>query len=46
MPEYYNLQLMLDVARDMEKLCPDAWILLAGNPVFARDDIDDAGDGD
>ena len=34
MPEYYNLQLMLDVARDMEKLCPDAWILLAGNPVF------------
>ena len=35
MPEYHNLQLMLDVARDMEKLCPDAWVLLAGNPVFA-----------
>jgi alpha-galactosidase len=34
MPEYHNLQLMLDVAKDMEKLCPDAWILLAGNPVY------------
>ncbi|MHC4433025.1 MAG: family 4 glycosyl hydrolase, partial [Planctomycetota bacterium] len=34
MPEYHNLQLMLDCARDMERICPDAWILLAGNPVF------------
>ena len=34
MPEYHNLQLMLDVARDMEGICPDAWVLLAGNPVF------------
>jgi len=34
MPEYHNLQLMLDVARNMEHICPDAWILLAGNPVF------------
>ena len=34
MPEYHNLQMMLDVARDMERLCPDAWVLLAGNPVF------------
>jgi alpha-galactosidase len=33
MPEYHNLQLMLDIARDMEKLCPDAWIVQAGNPV-------------
>ena len=33
-PEYHNIQLMLDVARDMERLCPDAWMLLAGNPVF------------
>ena len=24
MPEYYNLQLMLDVARDMERFCPQA----------------------
>ncbi|MBS11889.1 MAG: alpha-glucosidase/alpha-galactosidase [Gemmatimonadetes bacterium] len=35
MHEYHNIQLMLDVARHMERLCPDAWILLAGNPVFA-----------
>ena len=34
MPEYHNLQLMLDVVKDMEKHCPDAWVLLAGNPVF------------
>lgn len=34
MLEHHNLQLMLEVARDMETLCPDAWILLAGNPVF------------
>ena len=35
MPEYHNLQMMLDVVRDMEMICPDAWVLLAGNPVFA-----------
>jgi alpha-galactosidase len=35
MPEYHNLQLMLDCARDVERICPDAWILQAGNPVFA-----------
>ena len=34
MPEYHNLQMMLDVVRDMELICPDAWVLLAGNPVF------------
>ena len=34
MPEYHNIQMMLDVARAMEGICPDAWILLAGNPVF------------
>ena len=34
MPEYHNLQLMLDVVMDMEKICPDAWVLQAGNPVF------------
>jgi alpha-galactosidase len=33
-PEYHNLQLMLDVVKDMEKICPNAWVLLAGNPVF------------
>jgi len=35
MPEYHNLQLMLDVVKDMEKICPDAYVLQAGNPVFA-----------
>ena len=35
MPEYHNLQLMLDVVQDMEKICPDAWVLQAGNPVFS-----------
>jgi len=34
MPEYHNIQLMLDVAKDMERICPKAWILQAGNPVF------------
>lgn len=34
MPEYHNLQLMLDVARDVEAIAPEAWILQAGNPVF------------
>ncbi|MFC1716245.1 alpha-glucosidase/alpha-galactosidase [Candidatus Poribacteria bacterium] len=33
MPDYHNSQLMLDVARSMEKICPDAWVLQAGNPV-------------
>ncbi|MEM7029104.1 MAG: alpha-glucosidase/alpha-galactosidase [Chloroflexota bacterium] len=34
MPEYHNLQLFLDVAKDVERISPDAMILLAGNPVF------------
>jgi alpha-galactosidase len=34
MPEYHNLQMMLDVAQDVEAISPNAWILLAGNPVF------------
>jgi alpha-galactosidase len=25
---------MLDVVRDMEEVCPEAWLLQAGNPVF------------
>lgn len=29
-----NIRLMLAVARDMERLCPDAWLIQAGNPVF------------
>jgi len=35
MMSYFNLQLMLDVARDMERLCPNAWLIQAGNPVAA-----------
>jgi alpha-galactosidase len=31
---WYQLQLMLDVARDMERVCPDAWLIQSGNPVF------------
>jgi alpha-galactosidase len=35
MPEYHNLRLMLDVALDVARICPEAWIIQAGNPVFA-----------
>jgi alpha-galactosidase len=31
---WYQLKLMLDVARDMERICPDAWLIQSGNPVF------------
>lgn len=31
---YLNLELMLGVARDMERVCPDAWLIQSGNPVF------------
>jgi len=31
---FLNIQLMLSVARDMERLCPDAWLMQAGNPAF------------
>ncbi len=29
-----ELQLMLDVAHDMERLCPNAWLIQSANPVF------------
>ncbi|MHB8646076.1 MAG: family 4 glycosyl hydrolase [Thermomicrobiales bacterium] len=29
-----DLSLMLDVARDMERICPDAWLIQSGNPVY------------
>ncbi|MBW2370381.1 MAG: alpha-glucosidase/alpha-galactosidase [Deltaproteobacteria bacterium] len=32
--EFYQLKMVLDLARDMEKICPDAWLLQVGNPVF------------
>jgi alpha-galactosidase len=31
---FYQLRLMLEVAREMEELCPDAWLIQSGNPVF------------
>ncbi|MCL6613256.1 MAG: alpha-glucosidase/alpha-galactosidase [Firmicutes bacterium] len=31
---YYDLKLALDIARLMEKLCPNAWLLQTANPVF------------
>jgi alpha-galactosidase len=31
---YHQLRLMLDVARDMELICPNAWLIQSGNPVF------------
>jgi alpha-galactosidase len=31
---FYQLRLMLDVARAMEEVCPDAWLIQSGNPVF------------
>jgi len=31
---YYQFKLMLDIARDIEDLSPDAWLFLLANPVF------------
>jgi len=31
---FHQLKLMLDVARDMERVCPDAWLIQSSNPVF------------
>lgn len=31
---HHNLQLMLDVAREMEQACPEAWLIQSGNPVY------------
>lgn len=31
---YYDLQLALNIAHLMEKLCPNAWLLQTANPVF------------
>ncbi|RLI37318.1 alpha-glucosidase/alpha-galactosidase [Candidatus Bathyarchaeota archaeon] len=31
---YYQFKLMMDVAKDIEDLSPDAWLLLLANPVF------------
>ncbi len=29
-----NIAFMLDVAHEMEDICPDAWLIQSGNPVF------------
>ena len=31
---YHQFWLMLSLAKDMEKICPDAWLIQVGNPVF------------
>jgi alpha-galactosidase len=31
---YHQFWLMLGVAKDMEKICPNAWLIQVGNPVF------------
>jgi alpha-galactosidase len=31
---WYNMRFMMLVAREMERTCPDAWLIQSGNPVF------------
>jgi len=31
---YYQFKLMMNVARTIEEICPDAWLILLANPVF------------
>jgi alpha-galactosidase len=31
---FENFDLMLEVARDVERICPNAWLIQSGNPVF------------
>lgn len=31
---YNQLKLFLDIARDMEDICPDAWLIQTANPIF------------
>jgi len=31
---YHQLRLMLDLAQDIERTCPNAWLIQSGNPVF------------
>ncbi len=31
---YYQFKLVMDIVRDMEELCPDAWLIGLANPVF------------
>lgn len=31
---YYQYKLFMDIIRDMEEICPDAWYIQSANPVF------------
>jgi alpha-galactosidase len=31
---YHNFNIMMDVARDIERICPQAWLIQSGNPVY------------
>ena len=31
---FYNFRLMLDIARDIERIAPNAWLIQSGNPVY------------
>lgn len=31
---YHQLSLMMDIAKDMQEICPNAWLIQLGNPVF------------
>jgi alpha-galactosidase len=31
---YHQLNLLMDVARSIEEICPDAWLIQSSNPVF------------
>jgi alpha-galactosidase len=31
---YNNISFMLDVAREIEEICPNAWLIQSGNPVY------------
>ena len=31
---FYNFNLMLDIARDIERISPNAWLIQSGNPVY------------
>lgn len=33
--QHYQYAMMLSVAKDMERICPDAWLIQVGNPVFS-----------
>ena len=32
---YHQFKFMMEVARDIEEICPNAWLIQSGNPVFS-----------